>query len=126
MARNLQNNESVLRQYTSLLALTLIGLQLLDAFLTGIGVAHFGIESEGNPLLRELMLAIGAVPALTVVKLGAVIAVVVMASLVRQVRWVPHALLGTCCVYLAFAIIPWSYYLLNYSGIEASFISFAQ
>lgn len=117
-------SESVLGQYTPLIAASLIGLQLIDALLTGIGVSRFGIESEGNPMLRELMVNLGAIPALTIVKMLAICAIVIMASLVRRVRWVPHALLGTCCIYLAFAVIPWSYYLFFYPSVESLLVSF--
>ena len=94
------------------LALALALLQILDGILTGIGMVAFGTSMEGNVLLRSLMLAIGPIPALLVVK-GASLGIICFLCLqAPRVPWLRHALRLVVALYLVFAVIPWSYFLL--------------
>jgi hypothetical protein len=55
-----------------------IVLQVLDGVFTYIGVLHYGIEIEGNPLVRNTFLAIGAAPTLLLFKGSAIVVVSVL------------------------------------------------
>lgn len=91
-----------------LLTIVLIVLQILDGVLTSIGVNHFGHQAEGNYLIRMLMELIGATPALIVVKTLAILVILHLCTLAKQVRWLRNALRGVAFVYIVAAIIPWS------------------
>jgi Domain of unknown function (DUF5658) len=87
-------------------------LQLLDGILTGIGVSLMGSHAEGNALLRMLMEQLGYIPALVVAKSVAIVVLIVLCLLAREVRWITQALQCVIVLYLAGAIIPWSTILL--------------
>lgn len=122
VANDTLENKRKLYRYTLLVSVALITLQILDGVFTGMGIQRFGIESEGNPLLRELMLNVGPYTALAIAKLFAISCILTMAILVEKVRWVPHALMATCGIYLVFAVLPWSYYLFLNPWIETATI----
>lgn len=104
------NPPAILRVH--FLALTLILLQVADACLTILGVSQFGLESEGNPLLRPMMAHYGHVEVLFVVKCFAIGAVFMLVKRAAEVPWIPPALGAMCCFYLLAAILPWTYLLL--------------
>lgn len=85
--------------------------QALDGLFTSIGVSRYGVEVEGNPLLRHLMEEFGAIEALTIVKLVAIGIVVILTFLARKVTWIKGAMGAITCIYLLAAIIPWTYIL---------------
>lgn len=87
----------------------LLLFQMFDAVLTYIGVLNFGIEMEGNPLIRSLMGAVGPLAAILTVKFFAVICVFCLWNLRGLVSWIPKAMLFLSLYYLFFAILPWSY-----------------
>lgn len=90
------------------LGFTLGILQVLDALMTGVGVAHFGSGIEANLLLRYLIDHLGYIPALAIVKTFAIIVVVALCSLATIVPWVTKALKAVIAIYLVAAIIPWT------------------
>ena len=83
-------------------------LQLLDGYLTAVGVHHFGTEVEGNALLRIAMEAYGFIPTLVGAKLLALLVLILLYRLSPSVRWLPHALKGLSALYLLAAVIPWT------------------
>lgn len=99
---------------TMTMALILGTLQILDGFLTLIGVATFGAVAEGNLLIRALIETFGAIPALLGVKLFAICVIGLLYNLAHNVRWVPHALGAVSAIYITFAIIPWCAVLARY------------
>ena len=94
-----------------ILGLLLASLQLLDGVLTGIGMATFGTAMEGNALLRSLMHAIGYVPALILVKGASIGIISFLCSQAARVAWLKYAMRGVAALYIACAILPWTYFL---------------
>lgn len=89
------------------LAIILSCLQIFDGCLTSIGVQTFGIEAEGNPLLKEFMLMVGSQTALLACKSLAILVIAYLASISHIVKWIKHALSSIIGVYALLAIIPW-------------------
>jgi hypothetical protein len=90
-------------------AIFLASLQIMDGMLTSIGMARFGINNEGNPFLRTLMMHMDPDKALVVVKTAAVLLVVSLSVVARHLSWVRDLIGVLSCVYLFAAIIPWVY-----------------
>lgn len=93
------------------LGCALVLLQVLDGLLTGIGMATFGPDMEGNFLLRRLMLTVGYIPALFITKSIAIWTIVFLCSQAGKIAWLRYALHGVCALYFAAAIVPWTYIL---------------
>lgn len=91
-----------------ILAAVLIVFQLLDGVLTALGVARYGIEAEGNALLRTFMYWWGAPTALFGAKAIAIMVVFALVRLAPQVPWVPTAMRCVIALYACAAIIPWT------------------
>ncbi|MFM1848957.1 MAG: hypothetical protein RL417_2431 [Pseudomonadota bacterium] len=91
------------------LGLILAILQVLDGYLTGIGVYHFGTDIEGNVLLRSLMESYGFVPTLVMTKTVALGIIVLLCSMCTQVSWLRSALKAVIAIYVVGAVIPWCY-----------------
>lgn len=89
----------------------LIGMQLVDALFTYMGVSRYGIYMEGNPLLRLLMQEFGVIMVLGSVKLTAIFSILLILYSSICVRWAPHALFAISAVYGFAALLPWSYIL---------------
>ena len=83
--------------------------QVLDGLLTYVGLSILGVHMEGNAFLRSLMLAYGTAPALFLVKSGAVILAVLLMFKAHQRRWVRPLITILILIYLALAVIPWTY-----------------
>ena len=83
-------------------------LQILDGILTGLGMHHFGLDAEGNILLRFLMSQLGYIPALILAKSVAIAVVCILCSLSRRVDWLDSALRLLIVIYLSAAVIPWT------------------
>jgi len=98
----------------------LIVCQVLDGFLTYFGVKRFGIEGEGNPLLRYLMSLYEPLTVLLVVKILAIILLVIlyMKDIFTPEEYKMLFLVPCLYVILIFylfgAIIPWSIVLFLY------------
>ncbi|HMO17121.1 MAG TPA: serine/threonine-protein kinase [Oligoflexia bacterium] len=86
-------------------------LQILDGYLTSIGMNLFGIEAEGNSMLRWLMKITGPDTALLLAKGAALIVVVLLTMLVRRQRKLKGLINALCFIYIFCAIIPWMYIL---------------
>ncbi len=84
-------------------------LQILDGYLTAIGVYHFGTDIEGNMLLRHLMESYGFVPTLVIAKTIALGIIVMLCSMSSYVHWLGSALKLVIAIYLVGAVIPWCY-----------------
>jgi Domain of unknown function (DUF5658) len=99
---------------TLVMALLLASLQVMDGFLTFVGVLTFGTVAEGNILIKTLIETVGVVPALVSVKAFAIGVIYVLYNLASNVRWVPHALGAVSAIYITFAIVPWCMVLSRY------------
>jgi hypothetical protein len=92
----------------TILAVTLIILQLLDGILTCSGIYAFGLTAEGNPLMRTLISLLGIIPAVTISKLVCISVVLGLCAQAREIYWLPFALSCVGGIYLIAAVIPWS------------------
>ncbi|MCB0319395.1 MAG: hypothetical protein KDD60_00635 [Bdellovibrionales bacterium] len=90
------------------LTLTLIALQILDGCLTALGMYHFGLHTEGNPILRALMHQVGYIPALLITKGVAIGIICFLAQHAAKITWLRTALKGVAALYLLAAVLPWS------------------
>jgi hypothetical protein len=95
------------------LALILVGFQILDGALTYSGMNTFGIRAEGNPLLRSFMQSVGVLPAIALTKLVCIGVVIGLCSQARKISWLPTALTCIAGVYAIAAILPWSVLLIG-------------
>lgn len=93
------------------LGVLMIVIQLVDGLLTGIGVYKFGIDIEGNTLVKSLMYQIGYLNALVFVKTLSISVVLILMSLSEKVLWIPKAMKATIGIYILFAILPWGFLL---------------
>ena len=89
----------------------LILFQILDGFLTALGVSHLGLHWEGNPFLRSLMLEFGYLPTLIVTKSLCITIVLLLGYFAHRVNWLERAMQVVACLYLFAAIIPWTFIL---------------
>jgi len=101
--------ESVNRQEVYYLFGLLVLLQAADAALTAFGIASFGVQAEGNALLRFLMSHIGYASALAITKTLAILVILFMALKADAILWIKSAFGVLCGIYLSAAIIPWTY-----------------
>lgn len=112
--------DSVRRKYEACCAVpahylvtALIACQVLDGTLTYFGVKRFGVEGEGNPLLRYLMSIYDPVTVLLVVKLLAIFLLValylkdVFTPKQYKMLFLVPCLYVILIFYLFGAIIPW-------------------
>jgi uncharacterized membrane protein len=90
-----------------LLGLLLCWLQVFDGLLTAIGMAKYGIEFEGNPLLRYLMYNYGYVNALFFTKLTSIIIIMFICMFASKSTWVKPSLIAVNSIYVFAALIPW-------------------
>jgi hypothetical protein len=86
----------------------LIFLQILDGVLTATGVGAYGLQAEGNPMLRGLMGLLGAIPALVLTKSACIALIVMLCKQAHSIRWLPLALKGVAGLYTIMAVIPWT------------------
>lgn len=77
-------------------------LQVADGLLTYAGVAVFGPQAEGNPLLVTWMSMLGYGPALVGAKMLAC-----GCGAILYAYGVTHALVGLTALYLFGAVMPW-------------------
>ena len=96
------------------LGVVLVVVQVCDGVLTGIGVHHYGIEQEANPLLRSLMYQFGFIAVLTGVKLFSAAVTVALVALSGIIPWVIAAMRTVVVIYVAAALIPWSAILIEH------------
>lgn len=86
----------------------LICAQVLDGVLTYLGTSRFGLEAEGNPLLRFLMETFGSASALVMTKICAIFIVFFLMSMMSRLSWLRSTLGGLTVLYAIMAIIPWT------------------
>ena len=86
-------------------------LQVLDGYLTSVGVSHFGTQREANFLLRKMMHMIGPDYTLIIAKSAAILIVVLLTMIARKQRVFKPVINILCLIYLFAAIIPWIYIL---------------
>lgn len=86
----------------------LVLIQILDGVFTALGVAHLGVEAEGNPLLRSAMHTFGYIPTLVAAKSLSVGIVFALWAFASKVLWVEKAMALVAALYMVAAIIPWS------------------
>lgn len=95
------------------LGLLLALLQLIDGMLTILGIGRFGIEAEGNPILRNSMFILGPVATLAFSKCVACGFIACLCWWSSKVCWISAALKGLICVYSLAAVVPWIYILFS-------------
>ena len=86
-------------------------LQAIDGIFTSMGVSRFGLDIEGNPVIRALMEDYGQVLVLTLLKLAAILAIITLIALAHRIPWLNHAMGALNCIYVLLAILPWAYIL---------------
>ncbi len=96
------------------LGVLLLVLQVLDGVLTFAGLSVFGVEMEGNSLLRRLAYTYGAGPTLFFVKLTAIGFVVFLTLNAHRRRYLRPIIATLVVIYLTLAVIPWVYLLSDY------------
>jgi len=84
-------------------------LQIVDGMFTTMGINKFGVAIEGNPFLRGMMLEFGHVPTLAVVKLISIALVMILTVYSGRIPWVKNAMKAITGIYIAAAIVPWTY-----------------
>lgn len=94
-----------------LLGAFLCVLQAADGILTSLGISRYGIDAEGNPILRHLMYELGHIPALGLVKALAILTVIGLTCFAKKLPWVNQAMGAISCLYVFAAIVPWTYVL---------------
>jgi hypothetical protein len=82
--------------------------QILDGILTYIGLSLFGVQMEGNGLLRGLMHIYGMAPALFAVKSIALVVAIILALQAHRRKWIRPILVGVVAFYLVLAVVPWT------------------
>jgi uncharacterized membrane protein len=92
----------------------LLVLQVLDGILTFTGLSIFGVEMEGNALLRRLAEMYGAAPTLFFVKLTAIGFVIFLTLNAHRRRYLRPVIAILVVIYLTLAVIPWVYLLSDY------------
>jgi len=92
------------------LAIICIILQVLDGILTGLGVNVLpaGLDSEGNPLVKEAMRVLGVIPALFIIKAVGVVAVLQVYRALTS----PIVLSLVCGIYTISSVV-WIFILLG-------------
>lgn len=86
-------------------------MQLLDGFLTGIGVYHYGSNAEANIVIKKLMVCMGPFHALLTVKTLSIAVVYYICRIGRSIVWLREALEGVIAIYLHCAILPWAIFI---------------
>jgi hypothetical protein len=104
----IQSHSRTFASEMAALGIALAVLQILDGFLTGFGMAHFGVHMEGNALLRTLMNHVGYIPALVIVKAIALGVIFGLCTCAPKIRWLKRAFQGIIALYVVAAILPWS------------------
>ena len=89
----------------------LASLQILDGYLTSLGVSHLGTHREANLILRKMMHAIGPDYTLILAKSAAIFIVILLTMIARKQRIFKPVINILCLIYLFAAIIPWLYIL---------------
>ena len=93
------------------LGFLLASLQVFDGFFTSYGVHIWGIQAEGNAVLRSLMHKLGADSALILVKSLTILLVVFLTILAKRQRVFKNVVGLLSCIYLFLAIIPWTFFI---------------
>ncbi|MCI5065536.1 DUF5658 family protein [bacterium] len=108
--------EHAISRNAFLLGLSLILLNIADALLTHAGISLFGFEMEGNEMLRKLMVEWeSAGLALFYTKSCTALLIVWLTIKAHDRRWIRPLLGITSGIFIAFAIIPWSVFLLHHT-----------
>jgi len=87
----------------------LVLCQVLDGVLTYAGLSMLGVSMEGNSFLRIMMEIYGTAPILVIVKIIAVVFIFIVTIQAHTKRWLRPVIAGLILIYLAAAIIPWTY-----------------
>ena len=83
--------------------------QVLDAFLTYMGVKLLGVHMEGNAFLHELMVAYGLAPTLFATKVLALLLVIILTAYAHTRYWIRPIIVVIAVAYLFLAVVPWTY-----------------
>jgi hypothetical protein len=103
------NRISVLRK----LGWLLISFQLLDGFLTYLGLYLYGVDAEGNPLIKMAINSLGVAGGLSLAKFITISIIFTILIAGHKIRWLAGALRAVACFYFIFALAPWSYLILQ-------------
>ena len=98
------------------LAWLLIIFQIMDGLLTLLGISFFGIEAEGNPLVRQIIHAMGPGFGIGLVKLTTIVIICCICIFGSKVSWLSRAMTGVASIYFFCALVPWSVVFGSYFG----------
>lgn len=111
-AYRFSTSKGLLPQYSmnraAMLSFALVIAQILDGILTASGLAIFGVEGEGNAILRNLMEFYGIIPTLFVIKLLAIFTIGFLYQHHKDIPWIEKALTALVTIYSCFALVPWT------------------
>lgn len=108
-----QTNNTSYLSLVNFLGVALVFIQILDGFFTNLGIAEYGIEIEGNPILQYFMHTYHYSLVLAVTKVTAIIAIIGICYSAKYIDWVHYAMFTVIGIYLTAAIFPWMHILLN-------------
>ncbi len=91
----------------------LIAFQVLDGLLTYHGLYLFGHDAEGNPLIRMMMNSFGVVIGLGFSKLFTISVIMVILVAGYKLSWLSSALRTLLGYYFIFALLPWSFLIMQ-------------
>jgi len=91
-----------------------VTVQVADGICTVSGIKYFGLQAEGNAILRSAVENYGCMPAIITAKLLAILAILGLVKISKHVSWAKNMLISLCFLYIFVAIIPWVYYLQSY------------
>lgn len=94
----------------------LILFQILDGLFTLLGINTFGVEIEGNPLVRNFIEIVGPSVGILFVKLATIIIIFCICVFGCKVKWITPALSGVAYIYFLFALAPWTIVFGSYYG----------
>lgn len=96
------------------LGILLIIIQMLDGILTINGIIHFGIDYEANLLLHTFLInSVSPAKTIMTAKLLACFLIGFLSYVAYHSKIVTNCLIVIAFIYTSFAIVPWSYMLLN-------------
>jgi len=98
------------------LAWLLILFQVLDGLLTLLGISFFGVEVEGNPLVRQIIQTVGPSFGIGLVKLATIAIICCICVYGYKVSWLSRAMSGVASIYFFCALVPWSVVFGSYFG----------
>jgi len=82
-------------------------VQIADGALTYCGIIKHGINAEGNPLVKWVLVALGVIPGLISIKALSLVIIYFLCAKQNGGRLLKMTLIISIVFYLIFAIVPW-------------------